>query len=73
MKFTLHLKDGRWIGGFECDPRDVEHQLYDLHTLATMWKQPVVATRVDRDVKHEVHVVGPILGLELPVEPVDES
>ncbi len=59
MKFTTTLQDGTWIGGFVVRRDQLAEQLDELRDRASEWKQPIVATRIDKVGRGQRYVVEP--------------
>jgi hypothetical protein len=47
MKYHLSLRSGKWIGGFMVSKAHLADHLDDLRDVASTWKAPLVATRLD--------------------------
>lgn len=59
MKFTTTLKDGTWIGGFMVRRSELNEMLDEMRDRATVWHQPLIATRIDKVGRGEQYIIKP--------------
>ena len=59
MKYHVATASGKWVGGFMVRKADLDAHLEDMRDIATLWKEPLVATRLDGPRRGDTHRIEP--------------
>ena len=59
MKYHLATQTGQWVGGFQVQRAQLAAQVEELRDIATMYAQPLIATRLDKVRRGEQIVILP--------------